>query len=115
MPADFRAGDFSRLLDPANGAIQLYNPYTADANGNRSPFPNNQIPVSLFSPAVKNLLNNTTYYPLPQSNALRFNTSNSASSYVNSDQGDFKLDWKVDAKDDFTGRYSNGRQDNPGT
>ena len=32
---------------------------------------------------------------------------------INSDQGDIKLDWKIDAKDDFSGRYSNGRQDNP--
>jgi hypothetical protein len=113
MAAEFRQGDFSRLLDPANGAIQLYNPFSADASGNRAPFSNNQIPVSLFSPAVKSLINNTTYYPLPLSSALRFNQTNSASSYVNSDQGDFKLDWKIDSKDDFTARYSNGRQDNP--
>jgi hypothetical protein len=113
MPVDFRNGDFSRLLDPANGAIQLYNPFSADANGNRAPFANNQIPVSLFSPAVRNLINDPTLYPLPLSNALRFNQVNAVSSYVNSDQGDFKLDWKIDAKDDFSGRYSNGRQDNP--
>src|SRR5215471_2981746 len=115
MPADFRQGDFSRLLDPANGGIQLYNPFSADAAGNRAPFPNNQIPVSLFSPAVKNLFANTAYYPLPLNSALRFNQVNSAGSYVNSDQGDFKLDWKIDAKDDFSGRYSKGRQDNPST
>jgi hypothetical protein len=113
MPVDFRQGDFSRLLDPANGAIQLYNPLSADANGNRAPFVNNQIPVSMFSAAIRTLINNTTYYPLPLNTALRFNQVNSSSSYVNSDQGDFKLDWKIDTKDDFTGRYSNGRQDNP--
>jgi hypothetical protein len=114
MPVDFRQGDFSRLLDPANGGIQLYNPLSVDTNGNRAPFPNNQIPLSLFSPAVKNLLGNASYYPLPLSTAIRFNQLNYASSYVNSDQGDFKLDWKISAKDDFSGRYSNGRQDNPG-
>ena len=115
IPVDFRQGDFSRLLNPANGAIQLYNPFSADASGNRAPFPNNQIPLNLFSPAVKGLLNNPSYYPLPLSTALRFNQANTSGSYVNSDQGDFKLDWKIDAKDDFTGRYSNGRQDNPTT
>jgi hypothetical protein len=115
IPADFRQGDFSRLLDPANGAIQLYNPYSADASGNRAPFANNQVPLSMFSPAVKNLFANPALYPLPVSTAIRFNQSNSAASVVNSDQGDFKLDWKIDAKDDFSGRYSKGRQDNPST
>jgi hypothetical protein len=115
MPVDFRQGDFSRLLDPANGGIQLYNPFSLDASGNRAPFPNNQISLSLFSPSARSLLSNTSYYPLPISSAIRFNQSNAVGSYVNSDQGDFKLDWKIDAKDDFTGRYSNGRQDNPTT
>ncbi len=111
--ADFRKGDFSRMLDPANGSVQLYNPFAADANGNRAPFANNQIPLNLFSTAVKNLFANTDLYPLPVSSAIRNNYFNSASSFVNSDQGDFKLDWKITAKDDFSGRYSNGRQDTP--
>src|ERR1700730_9660120 len=62
FPADFRKGDFSRLLDPANGAIQLYNPYSLDANGNRAPFPNNQVPLNLFSPAVKKLFSDPAIY-----------------------------------------------------
>ena len=113
FPAAFRKGDFSSLLDPANGGIQLYNPYSLDANGNRAPFPNNQIPLSLFSTSVKNLFNSPDLYPLPASSAIRNNLSDSVSSFVNSDQGDFKLDWKISAKDDFSGRYSNGRQDTP--
>ena len=107
IPADFRQGDFSRLLDPANGGIQLYNPFSADSSGNRAPFANNQTPVSLFSPAVKNLFANPTFYPLPLSSAIRFNQFDSVASLVNSDQGDFKLDWKIDTKDDFSARYSN--------
>jgi hypothetical protein len=113
FPADWRQGDFSRLLDPANGGIQLYNPKAVDASGNRAPFPNNQIPLSMFSPAVVKLFGNTSLYPLPLSNALRFNQVNYQSSQLNSDQGDFKFDYKIDAKDDFSARYSNGRQDNP--
>jgi hypothetical protein len=113
FPADWRTGDFSRLLDPANGSIQIYNPKSLDASGNRSPFPNNQIPLSMFSPAALKLFNTPSLYPLPLSSAIRFNQFNSVSSTVNSDQGDFKLDWKIDTKDDFSGRYSNGRQDNP--
>ena len=113
FPADWRQGDFSRLLDPANGGIQLYNPKSLDANGNRTPFPNNQIPLNLFSPAVLKLFGNASLYPLPVSSAIRFNQSNSQGSQVSSDQGDIKVDWKIDQKDDFSGRYSNGRQDNP--
>jgi hypothetical protein len=113
FPVDWRQGDFSRLLDPANGAIQLYNPFSADANGNRVPFPNNQVPLNLFSPAVKKLFSDPALYPLPLSSALRFNQFDNVGSQVNSDQGDIKVDWKIDTKDDFTGRYSNGRQDNP--
>jgi hypothetical protein len=45
-----RNGDFSGLTDNQGRAITLYNPYTTDANWNRQPFPNNQIPVSLRSP-----------------------------------------------------------------
>jgi hypothetical protein len=68
MPVSFRQGDFSALLDPANGSIQLYNPFSADANGNRAPFANNQIPLSLFSPVVRNLFSNVT---LPASAQFR--------------------------------------------
>ncbi len=113
FPADWRQGDFSRLLDPANGAIQLYNPKSADADGNRQPFANNQIPLSMFSPAAVKLFANTALYPAPLSSAIRFNQFNSQSTLVSSDQGDFKLDWKINEKNDFTGRYSNGRQDTP--
>src|SRR5205085_8305010 len=87
--------------------------FQLDASGNRAPFANNQIPVNLFSTSVKNLFANTDLYPLPVNSAVRFNQFNSVSSFVNSDQGDIKLDWKVTAKDDFSGRYSNGRQDTP--
>jgi len=118
MPVAWRNGDFSSLLDPTQTGgkvIQLYNPYQVDANGIRTPFANNQIPASLLSPAAVKLLNNLSLYPAPQFN--RFTTSNyyyTASSQLNSDQGDIKLDWRPDDKDYFSARYSHGRQDNPG-
>ena len=121
IPAEWRRGDFSRLLDPnyAGGApVQLYNPFQVDANGNRAPFPNNQIPTSLFNPAIQKLFANQALYPLPSipntATAADPNYFYSSASYVKSDQGDFKLDWKITDKDDFSGRYSNGRQDQPG-
>src|SRR5229473_2255493 len=111
FPVEFRQGDFSRLLTEQN--TQLYNPFQIDAQGNRAPFPNNQIPMSLFNPVARALFSDTTLYPLPINSNLRFNQFNSSSSYVKPDQGDFKVDWKVTDKDDFSGRYSNGRQDQP--
>lgn len=108
FPTAFRNGDFSAVSQ------QLYNPFSLDASGNRAPFPGNQIPVSMFSPVVKNLFANTKLYPQPLTSGLRNNYINANSSYVSTDQGDIKLDWKITAKDDFSVRYSKGRQDQPG-
>ncbi len=119
MPMAWRNGDFSSLLDTAQTGgkvIQLYNPYSLDATtGLRSPFPNNVIPSSLLNSAAVKLLTNTSLYPAPQYN--RFTTSNyyyTSSSYLYSDQGDLKLDWRPTDKDYFTSRISKARQDNPG-
>ncbi len=118
MPTAWRSGDFSSLLDPSQTGgktIQLYNPYSVDAaTGIRAPFPNNIIPASLLNPAAVKLMN-SSFYPQPQFN--RYTTSNfyySAWSYLYSDQGDMKLDWRPEEKDYFTARISKGRQDNPG-
>ena len=54
IPAAWRKGDFSKFLplrySTVAGGIQLYNPFSVDAAGNRAPFVNNQIPTSLFQP-----------------------------------------------------------------
>ena len=64
MPAAWRTGDFSNLLNPTYsgvaGGIQLYNPFSVDAAGNRAPFVNNQIPTSLFNPVVQKLFADQT-------------------------------------------------------
>ncbi|HVT92626.1 MAG TPA: carboxypeptidase regulatory-like domain-containing protein [Bryobacteraceae bacterium] len=113
----WRQGDFSDLLNPsftgAKAPIQLYNPFGASANGDRQPFPNNVIPQALLNPAAVKLLNNTTLYPLATSAALTNNITYSNASYVNSDQGDAKLDWRPNEKDYYTFRYSKARQDQP--
>ncbi|MCC6394980.1 MAG: TonB-dependent receptor [Bryobacterales bacterium] len=121
MPAPWRSGDFSNLLNATyagGAAVQLYNPYSVGANGIRAPYANNQIPVSQFNPVIQKLFADQSLYPLPAiANTARVSDVNylySSSSYVKSDQGDFKLDWKITEKDDFSGRYSNGRQDQPG-
>jgi hypothetical protein len=117
IPAEFRRGDFSRLLgDPALGTrvVQLYNPFSTDANNNRMPFPNNQIPLSLQSPVARNLFADQSLYPLPTNTALRLNQLNSSSSRLVLNQGDVKVDAKPSARDDVSVRYAHSVQENPG-
>ncbi len=118
----WRTGDFSNLLNPntevtpgnkLNKTIQLYNPFSVDAAGNRAPFAGNIIPSNLLSPAAKALVGNTAIYPLALGSTLQNNFQYSSSSYVSSDQGDFKLDWRPTEKHYWSSRYSNGRQDQP--
>jgi len=110
VAAEFRRGDFSRLL--SEHGIQLYNPLTLDASGRRQPFPNNQIPASLADVVARNLFS-SELYPQPSNPSLRFNAYNQTSQYVNTDQGDVKIDAKLSPKDDFSARYSNSRHDVP--
>ena len=112
VPLEFRRGDFSRLL--TERATQLYDPLSLDANRIRRPFPNNQVPLSMANPVARNLFSMTDLYPAPLDPALRFNAVNTASSYVFTDQGDFKVDARPSNRDDFSARYSRSRQDNPG-
>ncbi|MBV8817492.1 MAG: carboxypeptidase regulatory-like domain-containing protein, partial [Acidobacteriaceae bacterium] len=113
MPAAWRTGDFSSLLTGSK-PVQLYNPYALNtATGLRAPFPNNMIPASLIDPAMSKLLNNPSLYPFPTSSALTNNYNYSNASYINTDQGDIKLDYRPSEKDYFSARYSHGRQDQP--
>jgi hypothetical protein len=123
MPMAWRSGDFSNLLDPkysgVAAGIQLYNPFSVDTTtGARAPFPGNKIPTSLFSPVIQKLFADPSIYPTPtlatQNVVTDSNYFYSASSYLKSDQGDFKLDYKPSNNDELSARYSNGRQDNPG-
>lgn len=121
MPSAFRRGDFSQLLNPASDPaltgrqpIQLYNPFSLTSSGARTPFANNQIPLSLQSPVANKLFADTAMYPQPLNSGLRQNFSNSSWSKLNSDQGDGKFDWKMTSNDDLSFRYSQGMQDIPG-
>ena len=107
-----RRGDFSQLL--IEKGIQLYNPFQLDANGNRTPFPNNHISLSMLDPVARNLFS-SSLYPLPMNNNLENNFINTARSYNNMDQGDIRVDYKLSSTDWLYSRVSEGAQDNPGT
>ena len=106
-----RQGDFSQLL--TGQGIQLYNPYPLDANGNRTPFPNNRIPLKLMDPVARNLFS-SGLYPLPITGDLVNNFINTTRSYNNVDQGDVRVNYTITQKDRLYGRISEGFQDNPG-
>jgi hypothetical protein len=111
MPLEFRQGDFSRLS--SERGVTLYNPLALAANGNRQPFPNNQIPANMMNVVARNLFSSTDLYPAPLDSALRFNQLNTSNRSVYTDQGDAKVDAKLSSKDDLSVRYSAGRQDVP--
>ena len=113
MSAAWRNGDFSNML-PAPYSIQLYDPATTDANGNRQPFANNQIPVARRNIVATNLFNSQDLYPLPMRPDLRNNYDVASKSQLITDQFDGKADTKLTDKDDVSVRYSWGRQESPG-
>lgn len=82
-----RNGDFSDLctnfvsgICAAGAGIQLYDPLTADASGNRTPFPNNNI-ASRISATGAALIN---YFPLPNASLGNNNYISNQTSYRSS-------------------------------
>ncbi len=108
-----RGGNFSQLLTLQN-PIQLYNPYSVDANGNRAPFVGNIIPTTLLNPVSTKIVN-SQYYPTPLNGNLTANQINTDHTYINGDQGDAKVDWAASEKDHIFGRYSQSSITNPTT
>ncbi|MEN6606634.1 MAG: carboxypeptidase regulatory-like domain-containing protein, partial [Bryobacteraceae bacterium] len=113
VPTAWRNGDFSRLNTEVG--IQLYDPLTVGADGNKTPFTNNQIPIARRNIVATNLFTKTDLYPAPLTSALRLNQLNAGASKLISDQFDLKGDAKLSSKDDFSIRYSWGRQELPGS
>jgi Carboxypeptidase regulatory-like domain/TonB dependent receptor len=106
-----RQGDFSQLLQQKG--IQLYNPFDI-VNGQRQPFPNNQIPMSLLDPVAANVFA-SPLYPQAVNGNLTNNAFNTSQSAINVNQGDAKVDWNISDKDRFFGRYSQSFLDSPTT
>jgi Carboxypeptidase regulatory-like domain len=116
-----RAGNFSAICTAGftggicnNPAQQLYNPYSNASASGRTPFLNNQIPTTLFSPLAVSILS-SPLYPAPINGALVNNSFNTTHTYTNGDQGDIKVDWVASDKDHISGRYSEQKVLNPST
>ena len=101
VPDEWRRGDLSSLLARN---IVIRDPLT------RQPFPNNQIPVSRFSPFARALFADEALYPRanvarPLSD-FRENYRGTTASREDVDQYDVKLDMNVSAKDKTYFRFS---------
>src|SRR5579871_2208113 len=113
-PDAWRTGNFA-------GYNTIYEPAstTTDAQGNstRTPFPNNQIPSSLFNPIAAKLL---SMFPEPNvaGQVSTFGVSNnylsSPSEPNDTDQFDVRIDHKISESDSIFGRFSySNNTDNP--
>ncbi len=108
-PVAFRTGDFSSLTNSAGKSVVIYDPSTnAVVNGvnTRTPFPNNQIPQSEFSPVSKNIL---PLLPTPTNSALLGNFLAIGLTSVNRDQGDLKFDHNFSDSNRLSVFYYEGR------
>src|SRR5271167_2728823 len=120
-PAEMQ-GNFGALLTQAT-PVQLYNPCqgTTGQNGTacvaattRLPFPGNQIPISMISPVAAALFANKLY-PTTVNSSLVSNAINNSGSSLNSNQGDFRIDYRVSDKDLISGRFTRAQQTDPST
>jgi hypothetical protein len=120
-PAE-QGGDFSALLNQAK-PVQLYNPCQAGtgvsgspcvAAAVRTPFPGNQIPLSMISPVAAALFA-SPLYPQAINSSLTNNAINLKGNAYNSDQGDVKIDYRLSNKDQISGRFTRALQVDPST
>ena len=110
-PAAWRNGDLSQFLTVNNQIVR--DPTTGTAIASRTPFPNNQIPVSRFSPTARFLFSNPALYPLANNIGtgnlgVGSNFIGATRNYLSNKQGDAKLDYRLNDKDNLMFRFSKG-------
>jgi hypothetical protein len=99
-PEAWRRGDLSSIATP------IINPATGLA------FPGNQIPVEMFSPTARAILNDTANYPLPNRTVPGGVTGNFVGPTlfaIRAHQGDARVDWSLSNNDKLFARYSFAR------
>ncbi len=108
IPLAWRVGNFSSL------GKQLYNPLTqvtvtapdGTVSYVRQPFANNQIPASMIDPVARNLFTYQKFYPAPLLNQNVNNWDGAGRQGLSSNQGDFKVDYKISDNDSLSGHFS---------
>jgi len=61
---DIRTGDFSQLYNAQGQQVLIYDPFSTQADGTRTPIPGNRIPANQIDPVAAKLL---SFYPAPTS------------------------------------------------
>ena len=118
-PAAWRNGDLSQFLNLATPTI-IRDPATGTSAGTRTPFPNNQIPVARFSQPARFLFGNPSLYPLANNIGtgnlgITGNYIGGTRNFLSNKQGDAKVDYRLNEKDNLMFRYSKGVYDTYGS
>ncbi len=106
-----RTGDFSALLTPQYGGIQLYNNQNGGGYSNATEYTNNQIPI--VNPVAKYLFAHPNVYPLPNKAPVagtldEDNYVGATKGHTVNNQGDVRVDYTIDTRDTLMGRYTYG-------
>jgi len=111
-----RQGDFSGLVTGTGRRYTLYDPWTTDTTTyQRTPYPNNQIPVSKESPMAKYLLDVTPAPTLPDVNPLVANNYYGLVPLSNKNQtSTVRVDHRITDKDQIFVRFTHGTTNNTG-
>ena len=114
LPAAWRTGNFSSLLNPPAGpnGSPLYSPIQLyDTQNNFAPFVNNQVPVT--NPVAQYLFANPALYPLPNATPtdglMANNLQLPQNNFIVNNQYDIKIDWNPGQSNQFSAFYSSGR------
>jgi Carboxypeptidase regulatory-like domain/TonB dependent receptor len=90
------------------GLNTIYDPLTGANGATKTPFPNNVIPTSRLDPTSQKLL---AYYPSAILPGLTNNYVQLNSAPVNRYGVTVRMDWNQSSKSQWTGRYSEGNED----
>src|SRR5262245_5267949 len=95
-PQSWRSGDLS------TAGANIRDPLTGQA------FAGNQIPAGRISTVARNIITNTSLYPLPNANMVGVsgNYVGDRNETTRAHQGDVRVDWNVTQKDKIFGRLS---------
>jgi hypothetical protein len=99
-----RQGDFSAYKSSSNVVIPIFDPSSANASGGRTQFPNNQIPVTLFSAASKKILELMPAPDLPTA-AANFRNRTGANPMFNNFTETARVDHNLSDKEKFYFSY----------
>jgi hypothetical protein len=99
-------GDLSNTVDQNGNRYVIYDPLTTDANGNRTPFPNNIIPANRISQLAKTLQALTAGPTNGNNPNLSPNFEKFFPDTTNSDKLTIKIDAALSSKDNLSVRWT---------